>query len=86
MLKEFPLTQLLAIAPLTTGEAVWGDVVDFIMPWLFRSGAAVAVVGLILFALAIHSGEPDSKNKAMLTMVAGGIIAAVGGFAPNFLK
>ena len=65
-------------------EATYKTVINFFITWLTRIGMLVALVGAIMFALAIKSNDAEQKQAGMLTMVAGFVVAAVCGAANMF--
>ena len=58
-------------------EAAYKSTIEFFITWIRRIGMMVAFVGAIMFALAIKNNESDSKQNALLTMIAGFVAAAV---------
>ena len=74
-----------AAAPAGGGaEATYQTVINFFITWLTRIGMLVALVGAIMFALAIKSNDAEQKQAGLLTMVAGFVVAAVCGAAGMF--
>jgi len=65
-------------------EATYQTVINFFITWLTRIGMLVALVGAIMFALAIKSNDAEQKQAGLLTMVAGFVVAAVCGAANMF--
>ncbi|MBE6873195.1 MAG: hypothetical protein E7493_04735 [Ruminococcus albus] len=61
----------------TTGDDTYQTVINFFVKWIKRVGFLVAFVGAIMFALAIKNSDADQKEKGILTMVAGFIVAAI---------
>lgn len=61
----------------TTGDDTYQTVINFFVKWIKRVGLLVAFVGAIMFALAIKNSDADQKEKGILTMVAGFVVAAI---------
>lgn len=60
-----------------TADGAYTSVINFFITWLRRIGAAVALVGAIMFGLAIKNNDADQKQNGLLTMVAGFVVFAV---------
>jgi hypothetical protein len=67
-----------------TAEATYQTVINFFITWLTRIGMLVALVGAIMFGLAIKSNDAEQKQAGLLTLVAGFVVAAVCGAAGMF--
>lgn len=52
-------------------------VMNFFITWIRRIGAAVALIGAIMFGLAIKDNNADQKQAGLMTMVAGFIVVAI---------
>ncbi|MDE6425333.1 MAG: hypothetical protein K2K89_04235 [Ruminococcus sp.] len=61
----------------TTADGAYSSVINFFITWLRRIGAIVALVGAIMFGLAIKTNDADQKQNGLLTMVAGFVVFAV---------
>ena len=61
----------------STADSSFKTVIEFFVKWIGRVGGVIAFVGAIMFALAIKNNESDSKQNALLTMIAGFVAAAV---------
>ncbi len=61
----------------STADGAYTNVVNFFITWLRRIGAMVALVGAIMFGLAIKSNDAEQKQAGLLTMVAGFVVFAV---------
>lgn len=61
----------------TTADSAYSNVINFFITWLRRIGAMVALVGAIMFGLAIKNNDADQKQNGLLTMVAGFVVFAV---------
>ncbi len=82
-----PDTILLAAAPPAAGggsgsgsataDSAYQKVVNFFLVWIRRVGALVALIGGIMFGLAVKANDPDQKERGILTMVAGFIVFAI---------
>ena len=60
-----------------TADTAYSNVINFFITWLRRIGAMVALVGAIMFGLAIKNNDADQKQNGLLTMVAGFVVFAV---------
>jgi len=65
-------------------ESTYQSVIGFFITWLTRIGMLVALVGGIMFGLAIKSNDAEQKQAGLLTLVAGFIVAAICGAADMF--
>ncbi len=65
-------------------DSAYESTMDFILTWVRRVGAAVALFGVIMLALALKKKDPDSKEDAIWAMVAGFVVWAVVGAADMF--
>lgn len=61
----------------TGAEGSYQTVLNFFITWLRRIGAAVALIGGIMFGLAIKDNQADQKQAGLMTMVAGFIVVAI---------
>lgn len=59
------------------GDTQWNAIVKFFIKWIKRIGLLVAFVGGIMFAFAFKSNDADQKEKALWTLGAGFIAAAL---------
>ena len=57
---------------------------DFILTWIRRIGAAVALFGAIILALALKKDDADQKENGIKTMVAGFVVWAITGAVDMF--
>ena len=60
-----------------TAESSYTTVLTFFITWLRRIGAAVALIGGIMFGLAIKDNNADQKQAGLMTMVAGFVVVAI---------
>lgn len=58
-------------------DAAYTRVINFFITWIRRIGAMVALVGAIMFGLAIKNNDADQKQNGLLTMVAGFVVFAI---------
>lgn len=58
-------------------DGAYQKVINFFITWLRRIGAMVALVGAIMFGLAIKNNDADQKQNGLLTMVAGFVVFAI---------
>ncbi len=61
----------------STADSAYTKVINFFITWLRRIGAMVALVGAIMFGLAIKSNDAEQKQAGLLTMVAGFVVFAI---------
>ena len=60
-----------------SADASYTKVVNFFVTWIRRIGALVAMIGAIMFGLAIKNNEAEQKTQGLLTMVAGFVVVAI---------
>lgn len=82
-----PDTILLAAAPPAAGggggsgsataDSAYQSVVNFFLVWIRRVGALVALIGGVMFGLAVKNNDGEQKQAGILTMVAGFIVFAI---------
>lgn len=60
-----------------TADSSYKSVINFFITWLRRIGAMVALIGAIMFGLAIKNNDADQKQNGLLTMVAGFVVFAI---------
>lgn len=58
-------------------DSAYQSVIDFIITWVRRIGAAVAFFGAIMLALALKKNDADQKEDGIKTMVAGFVVWAI---------
>ena len=58
-------------------ESSYTTVLTFFITWLRRIGAAVALIGAIMFGLAIKDNDSNQKQTGLMTMVAGFVVVAI---------
>lgn len=62
----------------TTGaDITYKTVINFFITWFRRIGAVVALIGAIMFGLAIKNNDADQKQNGLVTMIAGIVVAAI---------
>lgn len=59
------------------GDTAFTNIVDFFATWITRAGLLVGFVGGIMFGFAVKNNDAEQKQNALLTLVAGFIVAAV---------
>ena len=64
-------------AAATGAEGSYATVLNFFITWIRRIGAAMALIGGIMFGLAIKENQSDQKQAGLMTMVAGFIVVAI---------
>ena len=87
---EVPIVNAAVMTPMSPniykleGEVATGDadstfqtVINFFVKWFRRVGAVVALVGGIMFALAIKDNNADQKQTGLMTMIAGFAVIAI---------
>lgn len=65
-------------------EDTYEKVINFFITWLRRAGMVVALIGAIMFGLAIKNSDAEQKQSGILTMVAGFVVAAICQTADTF--
>lgn len=58
-------------------DSAYQKVINFFITWIRRIGAMVALVGAVMFGLAIKNNDADQKQNGLLTMVAGFVVFAI---------
>lgn len=53
------------------------NVMDIILVWVRRAGAAVGLFGAIILALGFKDNDPDRKTSGVWTMIAGFAVAGI---------
>ncbi|HCR73098.1 MAG TPA: hypothetical protein DIW26_01435 [Ruminococcus sp.] len=81
---EVKLLPMAAMSGQTDGDAQFESVITFFVKWIRRIGMVVALVGGIMFALAIKSNDAEQKQAGLLTLVAGFVVAALCGAVSMF--
>lgn len=62
----------------TTGaDDSFNNMIDFITTWFTRIGLAVGLVGGIMFGFGIKDDNADTKQRGLMTLVAGLVVAAI---------
>ncbi|MBD5142330.1 MAG: hypothetical protein HDT22_01790 [Ruminococcus sp.] len=61
----------------TSADSTYQTVIEFFITWLRRIGVFVALVGGVMFALAIKDNNAEQKQAGLLTLVAGFVVAAI---------
>lgn len=61
----------------TGADTSYQTVMGFFIKWIRRIGAAVALIGGIMFGLAIKDNNADQKQAGLMTMIAGFIVVAI---------
>lgn len=65
------------VAAPQSADSTFQTVINFFITWLRRVGAVVALVGGIMFALAIKDNNADQKQTGLMTMIAGFAVVAI---------
>lgn len=60
-----------------SGDEVFDSGILFAIKWLNKVGLVVALIGLIQFAIAIKSQNPESKTSGIQFFVVGCMIASI---------
>lgn len=60
-----------------TADSAYQSVVNFFLVWIRRVGALVALIGGVMFGLAVKNNDGEQKQAGILTMVAGFIVFAI---------
>lgn len=53
--------------------------IDFACSWLVKIGGVVMLVGGVMFALGWQREDAEGKSRGLMTLLAGGMIVAIGG-------
>lgn len=62
----------------TDANAAYHTVMDFVIVWIRRAGAAVGLIGAVMFMLGLKDdGDSSRKTAGLWTMIAGFGVAAV---------
>ena len=56
---------------------------DFAKQWLIKIGGVIAMVGGVMFALSWQRDDAEGKSKALMTIMAGLMLAAVAAVAKS---
>lgn len=64
-------------AAATGADASFQQVITFFTTWIRRIGMVIAFVGAVMFALAIKNNDAEQKQQALLTMIAGFVVATL---------
>ena len=51
--------------------------INFVCDWLFKIGGVVALVGGVMFALSWQREDAEGKSRALMTLMAGGMVMAI---------
>lgn len=60
-----------------TAETAYQNTINFFITWIRRIGWFIAFIGAVMFALAIKHEDAEQKQKGLITMVAGFVVAAL---------
>lgn len=58
-------------------DAMFNNTVNFFATWIGRIGLVVALVGAVMFGLAIKNDDADGKTRGLMTLVSGIVVFAV---------
>ena len=58
-------------------DSSYEKVIKFFVTWIRRIGAFVALVGAVMFGLAIKNNDAEQKQNGLLTMIAGFVVVAI---------
>ena len=64
-----------AVAP--SAESAWNTVMNTVFDWIPAIGAVLIVIGGVEFGFAFKSEDAEGKTKALRTVAAGAIVAAI---------
>ena len=67
----------ITIAPPGPPKPAYQNTINFFITWLRRIGWFIAFIGAVMFALAIKHEDAEQKQKGLITMVAGFVVAAL---------
>ena len=77
VLNNQPNVVMLAGSGSEAADSAYQNVINFFITWIRRIGAMVALVGAVMFGLAIKNNDADQKQNGLLTMVAGFVVFAI---------
>ena len=72
-----PMIMLDVTTTTYSDDTAYNTVINFFIKWLRRIGALVALVGGIMFALAIKNNDAEQKQNGLMTLVAGFVAVAI---------
>lgn len=61
----------------SSAEDSYETVIGFFITWIRRIGAVIALVGGIMFGLAIKDNNADQKQAGLMTLIAGFVVVAI---------
>lgn len=67
-----------------TAEDAYESTMDFFLTWIRRIGAAIALIGAIMFGLAIKNDDAERKQQGLMTLAAGFVVWAICSAADMF--
>lgn len=68
----------------TSADTAYENTMDFIITWIRRVGAAVALFGGVMLALGLKNNEAEPKERGIMTMIAGFVVWAICGAIDMF--
>lgn len=68
----------------TAADTAYKNVMTFILTWIRRLGAAVAIFGAVMLGLALKKDDADQKENGIKTMIAGFVVWAICGAVSLF--
>lgn len=83
LIASFCCAMLTALLPTVafaeeSGTSTVDTFIDFVCEWLKKIGAVVMMVGGVMFALGWQREDADGKTRGLQTLMAGGMVAAIG--------
>lgn len=51
--------------------------IQFVCDWLFKIGGVVMLVGGVMFALSWQRDDSEGKSRALMTLMAGGMVMGI---------
>lgn len=52
--------------------------ITFVCDWLVKIGGVVMLIGGVMFALSWQRDDAEGKSRALMTLMAGGMVAGIG--------
>lgn len=52
--------------------------IQFVCDWLIKIGGVVMLVGAVMFALSWQRDDAEGKSRALMTVMAGGMVVGIG--------
>ena len=60
-----------------SADTAYTNVMNFIVTWIRRLGAAIALFGAVMLALGLKGNDAEEKERGIKTMIAGFVVWAI---------